>query len=134
LIAEGTAKKTDLKFGAGGGLWAAGLGLAGVGGGYEDTEIGKVITQAYVEAYTNMVTEMGGLSANAAAAAPIPAHEMVEKARMYNGPNENSGVVRMLRAGTIVYPTGAKDDIYWEIEDKTGNRGWVSSEYLEQAK
>ncbi|MCG8506315.1 MAG: hypothetical protein MI755_17055 [Sphingomonadales bacterium] len=133
IIAEGTASQKDFSFGAGGGIFA-GVGVGLVGGGYEDTEIGKVITAAYVDAYTEMVTQLGGMSANAAASAPIPAHEMVEKARMYQGPSEEAGVVRMLRAGALVYPTGQKEDIFWEVEDKNGNRGWVSSEYLEQAK
>lgn len=134
LIAEGTWQETDVKFNIGAGLFAGGIGLGGVGGGYDDTEIGQVITAAYVDAYSSMVTQMGGMTANAAAAAPIPAHEMVESARLYKEANDGSGVVRMLRKGSIVYPTGSKSDIYWEVEDKTGNRGWVSSEFLEPAR
>lgn len=134
LISEGTARKTDISFNIGAGLFGRGGGFGVLGGGYADTEIGKVITAAYLDAYIDMVTQMGGLSGDAAASAPIAAHEMVEKARMYEGPSEDSGVVRMLRQGALVYPLGARSDIFWEVEDANGNRGWVSSEYLERAR
>lgn len=133
LIAEGTYAEKDVKFDVGAGLFGVGLGGGAIGGGYDDTEIGQVITAAYIDAYSQLVAQMGGMTGNAAAAAPIPAHEMMEKARMYKEPNDTGGVVRMLRQGSIVYPTGNKSDIYWEVEDKTGNKGWVSSEYLEPA-
>jgi curli biogenesis system outer membrane secretion channel CsgG len=133
-IAEGVAKKTDVSFGAGGGLFGAGLGLAAAGGGYADTDIGKVIATAYIIAYNNMVGQLGGMSDNAKASAPLPAQRMVESARLYKQPKKGAGVVRMLRQGMLVYPTGNKSDIYWEVEDPNGNKGWVSSEFIEQAK
>lgn len=133
-IAEGTAKKTDVSFGAGGGIFGAGLGLAAAGGGYANTDIGKVIATAYIITYNNMVKQLGGMSDNAKASAPLPAQKMVEAARLYKEPKKDGGVVRMLRQGMLVYPTGNKSDIYWEVEDPNGNKGWVSSEFLEQAK
>ena len=58
------------RFGGGGGLgWMGGLAAAG-GGGYQNTDIGQVIVLAYLDAYTKLVGQMGGLPANAAAAAP----------------------------------------------------------------
>ena len=69
-LTEGYARKTDIGFGAGaGGFWG---GFAGVGGGgYQNTEIGQVIVLAYLDAYTNLVTQLGGLPANPNAAAPV---------------------------------------------------------------
>lgn len=68
-LTEGYYRKSDLTFGgAGGGFFGAFAGVAG--GGYENTEIGQVIVLAYLDAYTKLVTQMGGLPANAAAAAP----------------------------------------------------------------
>lgn len=68
-LSEGYARKSDLSFGGGGGgFFGAFAGVAG--GGYENTEIGQVIVLAYLDAYTKLVSEMGGLPANAAAAAP----------------------------------------------------------------
>ena len=36
-----------------------------------EREIGQVIVLAYLDAYTKLVSQLGGLPANAAAAAPI---------------------------------------------------------------
>ncbi|HWJ69945.1 MAG TPA: CsgG/HfaB family protein [Sphingobium sp.] len=69
-LTEGYARKSDLSFGAGGGAgWWGGLAAAG-GSGYQNTDIGQVIVLAYLDAYTKLVTQLGGLPANAAAAAP----------------------------------------------------------------
>lgn len=71
VMAEGYFRKSDLSFGGGGGLgWMGGLAAVG-GGGYQNTDIGQVIVLAYLDAYTKMVTQMGGLPENAAAAAPV---------------------------------------------------------------
>ncbi len=70
-LTEGYYRKSDLSFGAGaGGGWWGGFAAAG-GGGYQDTAIGQVIVLAYLDAYTKLVTQMGGLPSNAAAAAPV---------------------------------------------------------------
>ena len=70
-LTQGYARKTDVSFGGGGGYgWMGGFAAAG-GAGYQDTEIGQVIVLAYLDAYTKLVTQLGGLPANAAAAAPI---------------------------------------------------------------
>jgi curli biogenesis system outer membrane secretion channel CsgG len=69
-LTEGYARKSDLSFGGGaGGGWWGGFAGAG-GGGYQNTEIGQVIVLAYLDAYTKLVTQLGGLPENAAAAAP----------------------------------------------------------------
>ena len=69
-LTEGYARKTDIAWGAGGGAGWWG-GFAGAGGyGYQNTEIGQVIVLAYLDAYIKMVTQLGGLPANAAEAAP----------------------------------------------------------------
>ena len=70
-MTEGYYRKSDLSFGAGGGGgWWGGFAAVG-GGGYQDTAIGQVIVLAYLDAYTKLVTQLGGLPANAAAAAPV---------------------------------------------------------------
>lgn len=67
---EGYFRKKDLKWAAGGGGgWWTGFGAAG-GGGYANTEIGQVITLAYLEAYKTLVNELGGLPIDPSAAAP----------------------------------------------------------------
>ncbi len=70
-LIEGYARKSDLSFGAGGGgLFGGGTFAAAGGGGYQDTAIGQVIVLAYLDAYTKLVSQFGGLPDNAAAAAP----------------------------------------------------------------
>lgn len=69
-LTQGYARKSDVSFGGGGGAgWWGGFAAAG-GAGYQDTAIGQVIVMAYLDAYTKLVTQLGGLPANAAAAAP----------------------------------------------------------------
>jgi len=69
-LVEGYARKSDLSFGAGGGSFFGGGFAGAAGGGYQDTDIGQVIVLAYLDAYTKLVTQLGGLPDNAAAAAP----------------------------------------------------------------
>ena len=70
-LTQGYARKTDWSFGGGGGGFAGGAFGGAAGGGYQDTAVGQIILLAYLDAYTKLVTQMGGLPANAAAAAPI---------------------------------------------------------------
>lgn len=67
-LVEGYARKSDLSFGGGGGggWWG---GFAAVGGhGYQNTEIGQVIVLAYLDAYTKLVGQLGGIPQGAPAA------------------------------------------------------------------
>ncbi|MCM8731336.1 CsgG/HfaB family protein [Hephaestia sp. GCM10023244] len=69
-LTEGYARKTDIGFsGSGRANWWSGFGAVGASG-YQNTEIGQVIVLAYLDAYTRLVTQLGGLPSNAAAAAP----------------------------------------------------------------
>jgi curli biogenesis system outer membrane secretion channel CsgG len=69
-LTQGYARKSDVSFGAGGGGGTWGLFGGAAGGGYQDTALGQIIVLAYLDAYTKLVTELGGLPTNAAAAAP----------------------------------------------------------------
>ena len=69
-VVEGYFRKKDISWRAGGGAgWWGGFAAAGATG-YENTEIGQVIVLAYLDAYIKLVTQLGGLPANASAAAP----------------------------------------------------------------
>ena len=69
-MTDGYARKKDISWGAGGGAgWWGGFAAAGATG-YQDTAIGQVIVLAYLDAYIKLVSQLGGLPANAAAAAP----------------------------------------------------------------
>jgi curli biogenesis system outer membrane secretion channel CsgG len=132
-MAEGSAKKTDIGFGGGLGLWGgSGLGGAGVGG-YANTEIGQVITMAYLQAYTDIVSQLGGLPDNASAASAQQAVTVTKPARLFVAA-DGKKVVRSLDVGMMLYPTGTKQGVMWEVEDELGNKGWVSSTLLELSK
>lgn len=69
-LVEGYARKSDVGFGGGGGGWWGG-GLAAAGGSsYQNTDVGQVIVLAYLDAYKQMVTQLGGLPIDPSAAAP----------------------------------------------------------------
>ncbi|GAA4043331.1 CsgG/HfaB family protein [Parerythrobacter jejuensis] len=66
-VTEGYARKSDVSFrGGGGGLFGGTLAAIG-GSGYENTQIGQVIVLAYLQAYSDMVTQLGGLPQNPSA-------------------------------------------------------------------
>lgn len=69
-LVQGYSRKSDVSFNAGGALsgWSSYGGLEG--SGYQNTAIGQIIVLAYLDAYTKLVRQLGGLPANAAAAAP----------------------------------------------------------------
>ena len=128
FVAEGAAKKTDISFGGGGGgFGAAGFGAA-AGGGYANTDIGKVITAAYFNAFVNLIEHMQGEApGQAAASAPTQAYAATSAVIMRATPSPAAGQVRAFKVGDLVYPTGQKNGVWWEVDDENGNRGWVSS-------
>lgn len=135
-IEQGHGSKTDLGFGVGGG-WGSWAGFGGAGvSSYTSTDIGQVVTLAYIDAYTRLVNDMGGMpgAGGASAEAPSQAVTMTRPGRMYSTSSPNSKVVRPLSAGMMLYPTGNKDGAMWEVKDELGNQGWVSSLSFELSK
>lgn len=67
-LTEGYHRETDTGFSAGlfggGGIFGSLGGGLGVGT-YENTEIGQVVAAAYLDAYTDLVTQLGGVTAQA---------------------------------------------------------------------
>jgi len=129
-VAEGVAKKTDVGFSLGGGGGGWGGFAAAAGGGYSNTEIGKVITAAYFNAFVDLVGYLqrsAPSGAQASQAAGIQAYGVKTAAIMRHGPSPKATPVRNFQVGDLVYPTGQKNGVWWEVDDETGNRGWVSS-------
>lgn len=126
-VTEGYASKSDLSWGLG----AGGFGAGALGGGsYENTEIGRIVSQAFIQAYTDMVMQMGGLEGGSAAQeAPIQTYTVQQAATLRSRPNGGS-VVRALPAGLRLYPTGNRDGAWWEVLDDNDNLGWVLNERL----
>ncbi|MGY3266698.1 CsgG/HfaB family protein [Lysobacter sp. HA35] len=133
-MAEGNAKKTDLGW-SGSGVLFGSSGLGGLGaGGYASTEVGQVITLAYLQAYTDVIAQLGGLPANASAANATQAVTVAKPARLFSDATGKGKVVRALDVGMMLYPTGQKQGAMWEVEDEFGNKGWVSSMLLQMSK
>jgi len=133
-MTEGHGEKNDIGVGARGSLFGSqNLGSAGIGG-YANTTIGQVITMAYLDAYTKLVNEMGGMPGNASAANARQSGTVRVATRMFATSTMTGKAVRSLDPGMVVYPTGDKVGLAWEVEDEHGNRGWVSSEHFDLAK
>jgi curli biogenesis system outer membrane secretion channel CsgG len=131
---EGHASKSDLSFGVGGGGWWGGGGAAAGVTNYQNTKIGQVVSLAYIDAYTKLVTDLHGAPDSASAANETQAVTMAKPGVMYKQAGGKGGVLRKLDPGMMLYPTGAKDGVFWEVKDELGNQGWVSSLLFELAK
>jgi curli biogenesis system outer membrane secretion channel CsgG len=126
FVTEGQSTKSDVGFGAGGGLFAGGV-LGGAGAsGYADSEIGQVIALAYLDAFNKLVSDLGGLEANAGGPQAERAVVMKNPGRMFAGPALNSKLIKPLDGGAMLYPTGNKQAGFWEVTDELGTKGWVS--------
>jgi curli biogenesis system outer membrane secretion channel CsgG len=137
-MTQGHGSKTDVGFGlGGGGIFGGGFAGAGISS-YQKTAIGQVVVLAYIDAYTKLVTQMGGLSAaepgGAAAAAPAQNLTMSRPGRLYASASDTSATVRQLSPGMALYPTGARDGVWVEVSDEVGNKGWVPQAAVENAK
>jgi hypothetical protein len=134
VLSEGHSTKTDIGWGAGGGFFAGGAFAAGGASGYSDTEIGQVVALAYLQAYTDMVAKFAELPDSAKAANVEQAVTMTKPGRMYKDTSPKSAAVRTLDPGMMLYPTGQKEGMLWEVEDELGNKGWVSSALFQLSK
>ena len=132
-ITEGHGSKTDVGFGLGGG-WANWSGGGGAGiTSYQNTGIGQVVALAYIDAYTKLVDQMGGLG-NASSDSPAQALNVTKPGHLYASASPKSKVLRSLSPGTLLYPTGNRDGVWWEVKTELGDTGWVSSQIVEMAK
>lgn len=125
-VAEGVSKKTDVGFDIGG--W--GSTASASGGGYANTAIGKVISAAYFNAYVDLVRYMRANAPSgeeASAAAGIQAYKVTQPVVLRAAAAPKAAEVRSFQPGDLVYPTGQKNGVWWEVDDENGNRGWLSS-------
>jgi curli biogenesis system outer membrane secretion channel CsgG len=127
--AEGTASKRDRSFAAGGALFGSTGGGGALGGGYEDTDMGRVVSIAYVEAFNNLVVHMQGLrgATPAAQAAPQAALNVLRATTLRAAGAPTGRPIRTLEAGDLLYPTGKTAPGFVEVEDEFDAKGWVPS-------
>jgi curli biogenesis system outer membrane secretion channel CsgG len=132
-LAQGNAKKTDLGWGAGGGAFFGGFAAAGASS-YANTEIGQVVTAAYLDAYIKMVADVQAIEPDAKAANVSQSVTMAKPGKMYEKADTKAKVVRDLEPGMTLYPSGEKEGIWWKASDELGNEGWVPSTLFGLAK
>ncbi len=125
-LEQGHAKKTDLGWGAGGGAFFGGF-AAGGASSYANTEIGQVVTMAYLDAYIKMVNGLKTAAPDAKADNVQQSVRMSKPGKMYSASNLKSAPVRDLDPGMMLYPTGDKMGVWWKVTDELGNEGWVVS-------
>lgn len=132
-LQQGHAKKTDLGWGAGGGAFFGGF-AAGGASSYANTEIGQVVTKAYLDAYIKMVEDVKAIAPDAKANNVQQSVTMAKAGVLYAEANNKSEKVRDLDPGLTLYPTGEKNGIWWQVQDELGNEGWVTSPLFGLAK
>lgn len=136
-VQDGYAVKNDIGWGAGGGAGGFGGFGGAVGGGYENTDTGRIVTIAFIQAYAKMVGDLGLLgdsSQTAAQAAPSKTFTATAAVNMRRTADAKGALVRTLQPGNVVYPTGAKNGLWWEVADENDNVGWVLNTKLEPSK
>lgn len=127
-VTDGYAAKNSLTFVGGGGAGFLGGGLGAVGGGYDNTDIGRIVTLAFIQAYTKLVNELGLVgpgAAGTAEATPSKTFTAQGPVAMRATAAASGRAIRTLPPGAIVYPTGAKNGLWWEVADENDNVGWV---------
>ena len=121
---DGYAAKSNLTFGGGGFLAVGGA----VGGGYDNTDIGRIVTLSFIQAYSKLVSGLGLVTpgdAGTAQAAPAKTFTAQAPVAMRAAAAAAAKTIRTLPVGAIVYPTGNKNGLWWEVADENDNVGWV---------
>lgn len=132
-LQQGHAKKTDLGWGAGGGAFFGGFAAAGASS-YANTEIGQVVTMAYLEAFTKLVNDVKAIQPNAKEDNVQQAVSMAKPGKLLATPSNSGEALRDLDPGSMLYPTGEKQGPFWKVMDELGNEGWVPMGLLQLAK
>ena len=129
ISGTGDVTKTSITLGGIGGGLQQGAAAAGYGGSKD----GQMLVEAFIKAFNALSAQSAGLpqvaAAAPAAATPASAATAVDT-RMYASADKNSSVLRTLRAGTSIKPTGKRQGLFVEAEDGFGTKGWVSVEDL----
>ena len=90
---------------------------------------------AFIIAYNSVIAQGAALAKAAtpvakATAPSAPGAQIAVDTKMFDTPARTGAVVRSLRAGTSLKPTGQRKGIFVEMTDDFGSKGWVSVEDL----
>lgn len=125
---SGEVKKTTINFG-GQSAWNAGAEAAG----YVGNKRGEMLVEAFVLAFNELVSQKAAIASAPKGGADDDEEELATVAAatsMLASPAANAAVLRSLRAGTTLTPTGKREGLFIEAEDNFGTVGWVSIESL----
>jgi len=146
--AEGSTKKADMRLGAG--LFGSGAGAAG--GGYGNTNEGKIIAAAFMDNYNKIVgvvrgdpslqRNVGTLKEEAAAGGQTKSPgglftegdvlvPKIANVKMMATPSDTGKVVVTLTRGDELVVIGAEKDGYMNVQGASGS-GWVKSVLLQK--
>jgi curli biogenesis system outer membrane secretion channel CsgG len=112
-LEQGHAKRLTWAGGAGGSGFL-GPFIAGGASSYANTEIGQVIMQAYLDAFTKLVADIRGISPYTSTDNAAQAVTMSKPGKLRTQPDLKSDVVRDLEPGMTLYPTGEKMGVWWK--------------------
>lgn len=128
-IGQGEVRKSTLTFG-GAGAWNAGAAASG----YGTSANGKMLVEAFVLAFNDLVAERAAIMAapkgGAAPVAAVQTASVAVAAAMLEAPAADAKVLRTLRPGTTLIPTGKREGLFIEAKDNFGTTGWISVESL----
>lgn len=82
---------------------------------------------AYLQAYAELVKELGGLPSDASSAGAVQAVKVVKAGKLFASAKGTGKSVRDVSPGMTLHPTGERQGTMWEVDDPMGNRGWISS-------
>jgi curli biogenesis system outer membrane secretion channel CsgG len=125
---EGYAAKNNVSFGGGAGVGFLGGAVGAVGGGYDNTDMGRMVTLSFIQAYSKLVTSLNLVqpgAAGTAEATPTRTFTTMGPVVMRKTAAPAGAAIRTLPPGSILYPTGNKNGLWWEVADENDNVGWV---------
>jgi hypothetical protein len=128
---QGKVKKSTISFRNASYGWAAGAADAA---GYRSSKKGRMLTEAFVLAFNQLVGQRDLMLAAPQIDAPAPDEPgalVAVDSVMRDAPSAEGAIVRNLRAGTELTPTGRREGLFIEATDNYGTNGWVSVENLQ---
>lgn len=129
VTGKGEVRRSSLSFN-GGNAWSAGANASG----YAGNRNGKMLVEAFVLAFNEVVAQQATIAsvprASSAAANGPELATVAVATSMLAMPTDDAEVVRGLREGTTLTPTGRREGLFIEVEDNFGTKGWVSVEAL----
>ncbi|MFN4021106.1 MAG: SH3 domain-containing protein, partial [Erythrobacter sp.] len=109
--------------------WNAGANAAGYGASKD----GKMLVEAFVLAFNDLVARKDTIASAPKAGGRDNDIDLVTVAAtsaMLEAPADSAKVLRSLRVGTTLKPTGKREGLFIQARDNFGTVGWVSIENL----